>query len=569
MQPNEFMNAARGRLPCNLLLANARIVDVFSGEVVEGGIAVAAGRIVGIGEYPARATVDVGGRFVAPGFIDSHVHIESAMACVSEFARTVAARGTTAVVADPHEIANVLGADGIRYMLASAIGQPINVFYTLPSCVPATDMETAGARLAAADLEAFFLDPRIVALGEMMNYPGVLAGDSEVMKKIEAARRHGKPVDGHAPGLSGKDLAAYVAAGISSDHECTTAAEALEKIAAGMHVMIREGTGARNLAALLPVITERNARRLMWCTDDRHPHDLIEEGHIDSIVAAAIQAGVDLVTAIRMATLNPAERFGLTHLGAVASGRQADLVVFSDSSRLRVEEVYVRGELIARDGKLLAGVRTPPGPPAPPSMNVRREGLDFGLAAGGPRLRVIELVRDQILTRRSIESAPVAGNRLVSDPDRDLLKIAVVERHRGSGRVGIGMVRGFGLRQGALAASVAHDSHNIIVVGVSDADMAAAVSEVAAMGGGVAVAAGGRIAARLPLPVAGLMSPAPVQSVSAAMDRLVRVAHELGSPLKDPFMTLSFLALPVIPELKITDRGLVDVLEFRHVDLFV
>jgi adenine deaminase len=569
MQPSEFMNAARGRLPCDLLLANARIVDVFSGEVVEGGIAVAAGRIVGIGEYPARATVDVGGRFVAPGFIDSHVHIESAMACVSEFARTVAARGTTAVVADPHEIANVLGADGIRYMLASAIGQPINVFYTLPSCVPATDMETAGARLAAADLEAFFLDPRIVALGEMMNYPGVLAGDSEVMKKIEAARRHGKPVDGHAPGLSGKDLAAYVAAGISSDHECTTAAEALEKIAAGMHVMIREGTGARNLAALLPVITERNARRLMWCTDDRHPHDLIEEGHIDSIVAAAIQAGVDLVTAIRMATLNPAERFGLTHLGAVASGRQADLVVFSDSSRLRVEEVYVRGELIARDGKLLAGVRTPPGPPAPPSMNVRREGLDFGLAAGGPRLRVIELVRDQILTRRSIESAPVAGNRLVSDPDRDLLKIAVVERHRGSGRVGIGMVRGFGLRQGALAASVAHDSHNIIVVGVSDADMAAAVSEVAAMGGGVAVAAGGRIAARLPLPVAGLMSPAPVQSVSAAMDRLVRVAHELGSPLKDPFMTLSFLALPVIPELKITDRGLVDVLEFRHVGLFV
>jgi adenine deaminase len=569
LQPDEVMKAARGEHPCDLLLTNACIVDVFSGVITAGSVAVAAGWIVGIGDYPAHTTVDLGGRFVAPGFIDAHVHIESAMTCVAEFARAVVARGTTAVVADPHEIANVLGAEGIRYMLASAVGQPINVFYALPSCVPATDMETAGARLAAADLEPFFQDPRIVALGEMMNYPGVLNSDPEVLKKIDAARRHGRPIDGHAPGLSSKDLAAYVAAGISSDHECTTAAEALEKIAAGMHVMIREGTGARNLAALLPVVAERNARRLMWCTDDRHPHDLIEEGHIDSIVAAAIRAGVDPVTAIRMATLNPAERFGLTHLGAIAPGRRADLVVFSDPSRLRVEEVYVRGELIARSGKLLAGIRTPPGPPAPPSMNGRREGLDFGLAAGGPRLRVIELVCDQILTRQSIESAPVAGNRLVSDPSRDLLKIAVVERHRGSGRIGIGMVRGFGLRQGALASSVAHDSHNIIVVGVSDADMTAAAGEVVAMGGGVSAVAGGRIAARLPLPVAGLMSLEPVEAVSAAMDRLVRVAHELGSPLKDPFMTLSFLALPVIPELKITDLGLVDVLEFRHVGLFV
>jgi adenine deaminase len=569
MQPTEFMNAACGRHPCDLLLANARIVDVFAGEIVDGSVAVAAGRIVGIGERPARASVDLGGRFVAPGFIDSHVHIESAMACVAEFARAVVARGTTAVVADPHEIANVLGAEGIRYMLASAANQPINVFYTLPSCVPATDMETAGARLAAADLEPFFQDPRIVGLGEMMNYPGVLHGDPEVLKKIDAARRHGKPIDGHAPGLSGKDLAAYVAAGISSDHECTTAAEAQEKLAAGMHIMIRQGTGARNLAALLPVVTERNSRRLMWCTDDRHPHDLLEEGHIDSIVAAAIRGGVNPVTAIRMATLNPAERFGLSHLGAVAPGRQADLVVFSDPSRLRVEEVYVRGELIARNGRLAAGIGTPSPPPAPPSMNVRLQGLDFGMAAGGQRLRVIDLVPDQILTRQSVESAPLEGNRLVSDPGRDLLKIAVVERHCGSGRIGLGMVRGFGLRQGAFASSVAHDSHNIVVVGVTDGDMAAAVGEVAAMGGGIAAAAGGRIAARLPLPVAGLMSPEPLQAVSAAMDRLVHAAHELGSPLKDPFMTLSFLALPVIPALKLTDRGLFDVIQFRHVGLFV
>ena len=569
MQPSDIIRAARGDQPCDLLLANARIVDVFSGRIAPGSVAVAGGRIVGIGDYPARKTVDLGGRFLAPGFIDSHVHIESSMTCVAEFARAVAVRGTTAVVADPHEIANVLGAEGIRYMLASAIGQPINVFYTLPSCVPATDMETSGARLAAADLEPFFQDPRIVALGEMMNYPGVLNGDPEVLKKIDAARRHGRPVDGHAPGLSGKELAAYVAAGITSDHECTTAAEALEKLAAGMHIMIRQGTGARNLDALLPVVSAPTSSRLMWCTDDRHPHDLLAEGHIDSIVAAAIRAGVDVVTAIRMATLNPAERFGLTHLGAVAPGRQADFVVFSDPARLRVEEVYVRGELIARDGQPMAGLKTPPPLPAAPSMHVDLKGLDFGLPADGKRLRVIDLIPDQILTRQSVEPAPVEGGRVVSDPGRDLLKIAVVERHSGSGRIGLGVVRGFGLRQGALASSVAHDSHNIVVVGVTDADMLTATAEVVAMGGGIAAAAGVRVAARLPLPVAGLMSIEPVQSVSAAMDRLVAAAHDFGSDLKDPFMTLSFLALPVIPELKITDRGLVDVLQFRHVGLFV
>ena len=569
MQTGEFINASRGDPPCDLLLKNARIVDVFSGEIMAGSVAVSGGRVAGIGEYPARTTVDLGGRFVAPGFIDSHVHIESSMACVGEFARAVVVRGTTAVVADPHEIANVLGAGGIRYMLDSANNQPINVFYTLPSCVPATDMETAGARLTAGDLEPFFRDPRIVALGEMMNYPGVLNGDPDVLEKIEAARRHGKPVDGHAPGLSGRDLAAYVAAGITSDHECTTAAEALEKLAAGMHIMIRQGTGARNLSALLPIVTERSSPRLMWCTDDRHPHDLLNEGHIDSIVAAAIRAGVAPVTAIRMATLNPAERFGLTHLGAVAPGRQADLVVFSDLTAFRVEAVYVRGELIAKNGRPVAGIRTPAPVPAPPSMKVNLQALDFSRSAGGRQVRVIDVVPDQIVTRQAIESAPVEGNRLVSDPSRDLLKIAVVERHTGSGRIGLGMVRGIGLKQGALASSVAHDSHNIIVAGVTDADMAAAVGAVVGMGGGIAAAAGGRMAAGLPLPVAGLMSLEPVQAVSDAMDRLVRAAHDLGSPLKDPFMTLSFLALPVIPELKITDRGLVDVLQFKHVSLFV
>ena len=569
MRPEAFIKAARGESPCDVLLENARIVDVFSGGIIAGSVSVCGGRIAGVGDYPAHRAVDMGGRFIAPGFIDSHVHIESAMTCVGEFARAVVVRGTTAVVADPHEIANVLGADGLRYMLDSAQGQPVDVFYTLPSCVPATGLETAGARLTADDLEPFFHEPRIVALGEMMNYPGVLHGDPEVLKKIEIARRFGKPVDGHAPGLSGRDLAAYVAAGITSDHECTTAAEALEKLTAGMHIMIRQGTGARNLVDLLPIATERSSRRLMWCTDDRHPHDLLAEGHIDSIVGEAIRRGLDPVTAIRMATLHPAERFGLTHLGAVAPGRQADFVVFSDLSAPRIEEVYVRGELIARDGRLVAGIRTPAPMAAPPSMQVDLGALDFRIAAGGRQIRVIELVPDQLITRHGTAAAPVEGNLLVSDPSRDLLKIAVVERHTGSGRIGLGMVRGFGLKQGALASSVAHDSHNIIVTGVADADMRAAVEEVVAMGGGLAAAAGGRIIARLPLPVAGLMSLEPVQIVNDAMNRLLLAARELGSPLKDPFMALSFLALPVIPELKITDRGLVDVQQFKHVSLFL
>jgi adenine deaminase len=569
MNAKALISAARGLEPCDLLIRNARIIDVFSGEVRPGSVALAGEWIAGIGEYPAHRVVDLGGRFLAPGFIDSHVHIESAMTGVGEFARAVVACGTTTVVADPHEIANVLGAEGIRYMLRSAQDQPINVCYTLPSCVPATELETAGARIQAADLEEFFGDPRVVALGEMMNYPGVLSADPEVLRKIEAARRFGKPVDGHCPGLSGRDLAAYAAAGITSDHECTTVAEALEKLSLGMHIMIRQGTAARNLNDLLPLIGKGSCRRLMWCTDDRHPHDLIADGHIDAILREAIGQGVDPLTAIRMATLNPAERFGLGQVGAIAPGRQADLVVFADLAAPRIEAVYHRGVRVAENGEPAPDLLRPAPVPAPPSMRIDCEGLDFTIPCRSRRFRVIDVVADQIVTRRAEASVPAAEGALASDTGRDLLKIAVVERHRGSGRIGLAMVRGLGLKRGALASSVAHDSHNIIVAGVADEDMRAAVAAVASMGGGIVAAAGGRVLAELPLPVAGLMSLEPVREVSAAMDRLIRTAHELGSALKDPFMTLSFLALPVIPELKITDRGLVDVIEFRHVPLFL
>ncbi len=569
MDLDTLIAAARGDAPADLLLTNARIVNVFSGTITRGSVAVAGRWIAALGDRPAKMTVDLEGRFVAPGFIDAHLHIESSMTCVTEFARAVLPCGTTTVVADPHEIANVLGTAGIDYMLASAAGQPMNVYYSLSSCVPATDMETSGAKLTAADLSPYLGNERIVALAEMMNYPGVIHRDPAVLAKIAAARRHGKPLDGHAPGVGGRDLAAYVAAGITSDHECTTAAEAREKLELGMHVMIREGTGARNLKSLLPIVTPATSRRTMWCTDDRHPHDLLSHGHIDSMVREAIRRGLDPLTAIQMATLNPADYFNLRHLGAVAPGRQADLVVFRDLADLCVEQVYCRGRLAARDGGMAPSVPRPAPVPVPPSMNVDPGSLDFAVAAAGRRMRVITLVPDQIVTAQEVVEAPLAGGAAVSDPARDLLKIAVVERHRRSGRIGKGFVRGFGLARGALASSVAHDSHNIIVVGVDDGDMAAAVTAVIAMGGGLAAASGGRVLERLALPVAGLMSDEPVETVRRGLDALLAAARHLGAVPGDPFMALSFLALPVIPELKITDRGLVDVAQFAPVPLFV
>lgn len=569
MTLSEKIAAARGNVPVDLLLANARIVNVFSGEVLPGSIAVAGGCIAGVGDYPAREVVDLEEKIVAPGFIDPHLHIESAMVSVTEFARAVLPLGTTTVVADPHEIANVLGTEGIDYMLRSAAGQPVNIFYTLPSCVPATDMETAGATLAARDLAQFIDHPRIVALAEMMNFPGVIEQVPAVLEKIELAAARRKPVDGHAPGLSALDLHAYIAAGISSDHECTTAREAEEKLRAGMHIMIREGTGAKNLSDILPLVHAGNCHRMMWCTDDRHPHDIMDRGHVDDLVRRAIQGGMAPVTAIRMATLNPAQYFGLGHLGAIAPGRQADLVVLSDLPNLEIESVYAAGVPAAENGRVLAHVPRPPTAPTPSAMNVCVSDVDFAIAAEGRELRVIQILPGQIITHAARMPAAIRDGMAVSDPDRDLLKIAVVERHKGTGNTGKGFVSGIGLKQGAMAASVAHDSHNIIVVGVRDADMRVALDRVVSLGGGLAVARDGEIQADLPLPVAGLMSPEPLPAVRARLDALIRAAHECGAGLSDPFMSLSFLALPVIPELKITDKGLVDVTTFQPVGLFV
>jgi len=561
--------AARGDQPVDCLFENARLVNVFSGEIESRHIAVSGGYIVGFGDYETKERIDLAGRYVLPGFVDAHVHIESSMVAVSEFVRAVLPLGTTTVVADPHEIANVLGAEGIEYMLNEGKKQPMNLFFTLPSCVPATDMETAGAALDAEALAPFMANPQVPALGEMMNFPGVIHCDPLVLQKLELARNAGKPADGHAPGLSGKALNAYLSAGILSDHECTSLKEAKEKLAAGMHIMIREGTGAKNLDELLPMVNPLNAHQMMWCTDDRHPDDICRHGHIDEILRRAIHAGLPPVIAIQMATLNPARYFRLPRIGAIAPGMRADMVVTSDLNALAPERVYAGGRLAAEDGKMHPDIQIPVPAPCPSAIVVDPDRLDFQMPAGTKKVRVIEIIPDQLITRQQIVSIRPKNGLALADPASDILKIAVVERHQGTGNIGKGFVKGFGLKHGAIASSVAHDSHNIVVVGTNDADMRAAVRHVVEMGGGLCAACDQSVRAELALPVAGLMSMDPLDTVRQKLDRLIAAAKEQGCRLADPFMALSFLALPVIPELKITDQGLFDVNQFVHVPVFV
>jgi adenine deaminase len=563
----KLIEVARGDAPADLALRNARLVNVRSGEVHDADIAVYAGRIAGFGEYEAKQTIDLKGAHVCPGLIDAHVHIESSMVSVPEFARAVVPCGTTAVVTDPHEIANVLGIPGIRYMLESAEGLPLRVFAMASSCVPATHMETAGARLEASDLEPLFEHPRVIGLAEVMNFPGVFLGAPDVLAKIEAAGD--RPVDGHSPGLSGALLNAYTAAGIGSDHECTQLEEAREKLRCGMHIFIREGTAARNLEALLPLVKPENAVNCSFCTDDRHPEDLLDEGHIDALVRMAIAEGLDPITAIQMATINTANYFGLRGLGMLAPGYRADMIVVDDLKDFRARIVFGEGRIVAEDGDYKGARPTPPAPPGG-GVKVNWEAVDLAVPlTGEAKVRVIDAIPGQIVTGQSVESLKAENGRAVTDPGRDLLKIAVIERHRATGNVGVGFVRGFGLERGAIASTVAHDNHNIVVVGADDSDMMAAARAVAETGGGQAVVADGRVLESVPLPIAGLMSDLPLEQVRDRVEAMGKAARGLGGTLPDPLMTMSFLALAVIPELKITDQGLVDVNEFKPVPLFV
>ena len=565
----DIIQTARGQKKADLVLKNANVINVFSLEIAQTDIAILGDVIVGLGKgYVGRKEVDLDGLYVSPGFIDAHVHIESSMVEVPQFTRAVLPLGTTSVIADPHEIANVLGYEGIRFMMESSKYNPLNVFFTLSSCVPSSPLETAGSELRAFDIFPFLREKWVVGLAEMMNYPGVLNGDPDVLDKLKIV--NDKRIDGHAPGLSGADLNAYIAAGVQSDHECTTAEEALEKLRLGMYIMIREGTCTKNLKALLPLVTPDNERHIMFCTDDRHPNDILGEGHINYMIKTAVKSGLEPARAIRLATLNTAEYFGLHKLGAVAPGRTADLVVFDDFEAMNIKRVYKNGELVVFDG---VPVYEPPARSKAAvrgSVNIRwLEGDEFSIPAGGKKARVVGIVPDQIVTESLEMDVTTKDGFVLSDVERDILRFYVVERHRATGNIGKGLIKGFGLKSGALATTIAHDSHNIIVVGVEDQDIFKAVSAINKLGGGIVVVNEGKVLDAIELPIAGLMSNKPLEFVSTRMNELIKVVHSLGVTLKDPVMTLSFMALPVIPSLKLTDGGLVDVGKFEHVDLFV
>jgi len=565
----ELIQAARHQIKCSLVLRNARVINVYSGEIVLSDVAVYRDTIVGLGSgYRGEEEVDLKGMHLAPGFIDGHVHIESSMVEVPQFGRAVVPLGTTSVIADPHEIANVLGYEGIRYMMDVSKYNPLNVFFMLSSCVPSSPLESAGSELRAFDIFPFLRERWVLGLGEMMNYPGVLNAEPDVLDKIKIVTD--KRIDGHAPGLSGADLAAYIAAGVESDHECTTVEEAREKLALGMYIMIREGSGTKNLHDLLPLVTPENERRCFFCTDDRHPDDILREGHVNYIIKSAIKAGLNPVTAVRMATLNTAEYFGLRKLGGIGPGKLADMVVFDDFDSFHIHKVYKNGALVAQDGVPVYEVPVRKPAMLRSSVNIKwLEGDEFSIPVTGKRCRVIGVIPDQIVTQFFEMEPSVRDGHVISDPERDLVRLYVLERHRASGNIGKGLMTGFGLKRGAIASSIGHDSHNIIAAGISDRDIMKAVTTINKMGGGIAVVDNSTVLEALELPIAGLMSNKPIEFVSSRTRDLIAACRSLGIPLEDPLMTLSFMALPVIPRLKLTDRGLVDVEKFAHVDLFL
>lgn len=564
------IQAAKKEIPADLVLRNAQVVNVFSNTVQVKDVAVYDGVIVGVGkDYNGTRDVDLTGKFIVPGLIDGHLHIESSMLTPSNLAAALLLHGTTTVVADPHEIANVMGMEGIRFMLRDSTSIPFDFFFMAPSCVPATPLETSGATLKAADLSELKDHPRILGLAEMMNFPGVLMGDEEAIQKIDLFSD--MILDGHCPSLSGPELQAYLTAGIRSDHETTVLSEAVEKLENGMMLMIREGSTVKNLEDLLPLVNAGNARRCCFVSDDLHGEDIQQKGHLDNTLKKAVKLGLDPVTAVQLVTLNPAEYFRLKDRGAVAPGYCADIVVLDDLESFKVDSVYKNGILVKdSEGLVNFPVQNNAIPVQPGPLNMRPlTTQDLAIPHPGGQARIIETVPGQILTRLINEEPKAENGFMVSDIDSDVLKICVAERHKASGRIGMGLVRGFGLKRGALASSVAHDSHNIIAVGVGDEEIVAAVEAVRIMGGGLAVASGNEILASVSLEIGGLMSTQTINDLVRQLKSVKEAAFQLGCLAEEPFMALSFLALPVIPELRLTDRGLVDVNQFKIVPLFL
>jgi len=561
------LSIARGERPAELLFKNAKVVNVLSGEIHDADVAVDDGRVIGFGDYKSKRVIDLKGAYLAPSLIDGHFHVESSMLTAPEFARAVVPHGTGTVVIDPHEYANVLGLDGIRYVLESTKNLAVDFFIMLPSCVPATHLETAGAKMSADDLKLMIHDDRVAGVAELMNFPGVYLGFKSELAKIDAGK--GKAIDGHAPGLRGKNLNAYVLAGVRSDHESVEVAEAREKLRLGMHILLREGSTERNLEHLLPLINRNNFQNCSYATDDKLAGDLVSEGHIDHCVRKSIKLGLPPITALQIATINTARHYRLQNLGAIAPRYWADFVVFDDLKHFRVRQTYKKGVLVAENGKFLG--KTPAKVSLPRStMNLRYAPRDLVVKAHGTKkIKVIEIVPQQIVTRTVVMQPKISGGQIVPDTARDILKMVVVERHHATGNVGVGFVRGFKLKSGAIGSTVAHDAHNVIVAGTNDADILFAIHELARLQGGQIAVENGKVKAELPLPIAGLVSDKPLAKAMKAINDLNAAARSLGCDLDAPFMTLSFLALSPIPELKLTDQGLIDAVHLRKTGLFI
>ncbi len=555
LEEKQFLvSVAMGEKKAELVLKNATYVNVFSNELCQGDIAVARGVVAGIGSYEGETEVDVSGKIVCPGFIDAHIHLESSLVSPKEFVKAVVPHGTTAVITDPHEITNVMGTDGIDYMLQATENLPMDVYFMLPSCVPATPLDEAGAELDWQAIDRFYTHPRVRGLAEVMNSFGVVHNDPEVLKKIAAAQLHGKNVDGHAPGIAGKELAAYAASGVYSDHECSDPVDALNKLKNGQYIMVRDGTAARNLDALAGLLKESYYDRCLFCTDDKHPIDLLEKGHIDYLIKKALGHGVDPIRAVKAASINAANYFGLPRRGAIAPGYQADFAVIDNFESFHVERVYHKGAL-SYDGQV-----QPFAPPEVEEALVSHAHNTFRLAkltaedfrCDGAQ-GIIGLVAGEIISTNNGKTDHI-------DPERDILRIAVVERHKNTGHIGLGYIQGYGIKRGAVATSISHDSHNIIVVGANEEDMAFAANRIAENRGGIVVVDQGQVLGEVILEIAGLMSDESLVEINARLEEAKARAAELGASQEiDPFMTLSFMSLPVIPALRLTTRGMVDV----------
>ena len=561
---------ASGARKADTVIKNCKVVNVFSGKIIEGDIALCGDQIAGVGEYEGEVEIDAEGRYAAPGFIDSHIHIESSYLSPEELGMLLVPHGGTTIIADPHEIVNVLGIPGLDYMMKAAENTKLDIKYMLPSCVPATPFEHAGAVIDAEDMEDPILRDNILGLGEFMNFPGVVNADDATLDKLMVAKDAGKLIDGHSPGITGKALNAYCAARIRADHECDTIQDFEERLDNGMYVMLRQGSACKNLKSLLPAVTPENSRRVIFCSDDRQPKTILEEGHLDNHLRLCVEEGLDPVTAIRMATLNAAECFGLDDRGAIAPGYRADIVLLDDLKDFKADKVWVAGELTADQGKYLPEVIKEDITPVMSSVHLKDFSAEkFKMNLKGNRVHTIEIQPGGVVTKKSVDEIQVKDGEFVFDPGQDIVKVAVVERHQLTGNVACGFLKGYGIKEGAVALSVAHDSHNIIVVGVSDEEMAFAAEALKEQSGGVVRVKDGKVIDSMPMPIAGLMSDQSAEWVDAKLTALHEKAYEVLGVNDDvePVMTLCFMSLAVIPELKLTDEGLFDVTKFAFIDV--